>query len=222
MSDLITHILPLAAGAAISPTILTLSVLILSGPHGKGRQAIFTVVNVGLMTAIAIFGTKALSHVAAHKGGGSHAATEGIYVTLGIVLVLLAIREHFHPAKDTDKEDADNAAKSTGLAPARYASLGVIVTATNFTTMALFIPALREIAVSTDPKGDRLLAGAVLVTLATITAWLPLLATIVLPGPATKALASIHDFTTKYKHQIVEVVLIGFGAYMIIKGFSAH
>ena len=217
-----THILPLAAGAAISPTILTLSVLVLSGPHGKARQAIFTAVNIGLMVLIAVFGTKMLSHVASHRGGGSHAVTETIYVTLGIVLVLLSVREHFQPAKDTEKEEAEDAAKSAGLAPVRYMTLGLVMTATNFTTLALFIPALREIAVSTVPSGDRLLAGAILVSLATITSWLPLLGTLVAPGPAGKALTAIHDFTTKYKHQIVEIVLLVFGVYMIIKGLSGH
>jgi cadmium resistance protein CadD (predicted permease) len=160
--------------------------------------------------------------VAGHKGGGSHAATEAIYVTLGIVLVLLSIREHFQPAKDTEKDQADSAAKGTGLSPLRYMSLGVVMTATNFTTLALFIPALREIAVSTASNADRLVAGVVLVVIATVTAWLPLLATVIAPGPAKKALSAIHDFTTKYKHQIVEVVLFVFGAYMIIKGLSKH
>jgi len=222
MSALMSHILPLAAGAAISPTILTLSVLVLSGPHGKARQTIFTAVNVGLMALIAVFGANALRHVSSHRGGGSHATTEAIYVTLGIVLVLLAIREHFQPAKDTEKDDAANAAKGTGLSPLRYVSLGVVMTATNFTTLALFIPALHEIAISTASSSDRVIAGIILVVMATLTAWLPLLATVVAPGPAARALSAIHDFTTKYKHQIVEVVLLVFGVYMIIKGLGKH
>jgi len=222
MSDLMSHILPLAAGAAISPTILTLSVLVLSGPHGKARQTIFSAVNIGLMSLIAVFGANALRHVSSHRGGGNHATTEAIYVTLGIVLVLLAIREHFQPAKDTEKAQADSAAQGTGLSPLRYASLGVVMTATNFTTLALFIPALHEIAVSTASSSDRVIAGLILVVIATVTAWVPLLATVIAPGPAKRALSAIHDFTTKYKHQIVEVVLLVFGVYMITKGLTRH
>lgn len=216
-----THVLPLAAGAAISPTILTLSVLILSGPHGKARQAIFTAVNVGIMILLAILGTKLLTHVAAHKGGGSHAATEGIYVTLGIVMILLAIKERFRPSSESDDETPKEST-AKGVSPAKYASLGVVMTVTNFTTLALFIPALREIAVSKVPDGDKLLAGAILVTMATLTAWLPLLGTVLLPKSAAKVLSAVHDFTTNYKHQIVETVLLVFGVYMLFKGLNSH
>ena len=215
-----THVLPLAAGAAVSPTILALSVLILSGPHGRVRQALVTTVNVGLMTLLAIVGTKLLTHVASHKGGGTHAATEGIYVTLGIVLLLLAVKEHFRPAKDSDeKPPAEEAVPKVGVS--KYLSLGVVVTVTNFTTLALFIPALREISVAKVPGSDKVVAGAVLVAFATVTAWLPLVGTLLFPKPAARALNAIHNFTTTYKHQIVEVVLVGFGVYMVLKGFNA-
>jgi len=219
VGSLITEILPLAAGAAISPTILTLSVLILSGPHGKARQTVFTIVNVALMAAFAIFGANYLSHIAGkHHSGKVHTASLMVDITLGVVLILLAVREHFTPAKDTERDQADDASKSKGLAIPRYALLGVVMTITNFTTLALFLPALKVIGVSHSPSSDKLVAEIFLVIVATITAWLPLLLTAVAPKPAARILGGINQFTTTYKHQIVEGVFLIFGIYLLVKG----
>ena len=219
MGSLITEILPLAAGAAISPTILTLSVLILSGPHGKARQTVFTIVNIGVMSAVAVFGANYLGHVAdKHHSGKVHTGSLVVDITLGVVLILLAVREHFTPAKDTEKDQADDAAKSKGIAIPRYALLGVVMTITNFTTLALFLPALKTIAVSHAPASDMLVAEAFLVVVATVTAWLPLLLTAVAPKPAARILGDINRFTTTYKHQIVEGVFFVFGIYLLVKG----
>ena len=221
MGSLLTHVLPLAAGAAISPTIMTLSVLILGGPHGKARQTVFTVVNVSLMCLLGVFGTAYMAHAAdRHKTGKVNSASVVVDVTLGIVLLLLAIREHYSPAKDTEQDSADEAGKSTGIAVPKYAALGVVMTLTNFTTLALFAPALKEIAISKQPQSTELVVGLILVVIATVTAWLPLLLTVLVPGPAERILGSINHFTTTYKHQIVQVVMLVFGAYLLTKGLT--
>ena len=217
-----SHVLPLALGAAVSPTIMTLSVLVLSGPHGKARQAVFTAVNVGLMSVIAIVGGGILAHAAtSHRSGKVHTASAVIDITLGVVLLLLLAREHWAPATNTEKAQADKAATDPGVAPLKYAGLGVALTVSNFTTLALFLPALKEIGISRQPRINELIAGAVLVIIATVTAWGPLFLTLIAPRPAERILGAINRFTTTYKHQIVQVVLLVFGVYLLVKGIAA-
>ena len=222
MGSLISHVLPLALGAAVSPTIMTLSVLVLSGPHGKARQAVFTAVNVGLMSVIAIVGGSVLAHAATrHRSGKVHTASAVIDITLGVVLLLLLAREHWAPAQDTEKTQAAKAAVEPGVAPLRYVGLGIALTISNFTTLALFLPALKEIGISRQPRINELIAGAMLVIIATVTSWGPLLLSVIAPRPAESILSAINRFTTTYKQQIVQVVLLVFGVYLLVKGLTA-
>ena len=218
MSATFVHVLPLALGAAISPTILTIGVLILSGQHGRLRMAIFTAVNIAAMGVIGIVVIRLVSHaVTKNSSSAVNGGSATVDVVLGIVLLLLAARAIFRDDVDKPEKPKD---EDDSLHPVRYALLGLVFTVTNMTTLALFLPALKEISVAKLPGGEEILVASAVVLIATVTAWLPLLASIVVPGPADRVLASINHFTNVHRKSITVAVLIFFGLYLLIKGLT--
>ena len=65
---------------------------------------------------------------------------------------------------------------------ARSFLLGAGGMATNVTTLALYVPALALIASSGLPLGQRALAGLIILLIALMVAWVPLLLTALIPG----------------------------------------
>jgi len=213
------QIVPLALGAAVSPTILAFSVLVLSGDHGRARMVVFTIMNVLVLIAIGLAGFVIFKHAAGSGPRGQQkAAAAAIDTVLGLILILLGCRNALrHPAaEDSDTKVADSAAHL-----GRYAALGVVMMLSNFTTLALFLPADKEIAISKLPLGDHLAALSVLIVFATVTAWIPLLAVTLAPGPAGRGLGAVNRFVHSYRRQISVVVCFGFGIYLLTKGLSA-
>ena len=219
MSSTFTHVLPLALGAAISPTILTIGIIILAGQHGRARMTIFAVVNIVLMTAIAVIGLKVFAHaVNSNSKDSVSAASAAVDIVLGVVLILLGIRTWYHgESEKTDKpKDTDSA-----LHPVRYVLLAAAFTLTNFTTLILYGPALKTIALAKLPSGDEILITAVLIVIVTITAWMPLLASVIAPKPAGRVLDAVNTFTTVHRRAISIAVLLVFGVYLLVKGLTA-
>lgn len=219
MSDTLAHVLPLALGAAVSPTILTIGILILAGQHGRLRMAIFTACNIGLMVVLAIVGLKVFSHaVTTNSSESMQSISATVDIVLGVVLLLLGVKMWIHG--DSEKTEKPKETDS-GLHPLRYALLGVAFTVTNFTTLVLYGPALKEIALAKLPSDEEILVTAILVAIATVTAWLPLVASVVAPKTATRILGDVKRFTTVHKRTISITVLFVFGAYLLWKGIAA-
>ena len=213
------QVVPLALGAAVSPTILAFSVLVLSGDHGRARMVVFTIMNVLVLIAIGVAGLMIFKHAAGSGPPGQQkAAAAAIDTVLGLILIVFGCRNALrHPTADNAAaKDSDSAAHL-----GRYALLGVAMMLSNFTTLALFLPADKEIAISKLPLSDHLVALAVLIVFATVTAWIPLLAVTLVPGPAGRALAAVNRFVHRYRRQISVVVCFGFGIYLLSKGLSA-
>ena len=181
-------------------------------------MAVFTSTNVLTLILIGTAGLVVFSHSA---GSGSrpqqHAASAAVDALLGLILILFGIRAALKPSVSEEQQEGDH---RRGLQPARYAMLGVVMMLSNFTTLALFLPADKDIAISHASDSARALAFVVLVVLATVTAWLPLLMTSVFPATAAAVLGSINRFTTGYSRQIRAIICFGFGTYLLYKGLS--
>ena len=220
MTSLTSQVLSLALGAAISPTILTVAVVVLSGAHGRARMVVFTAANVLVLSAIGIAGLVVFTHSA---GAGPHpqqkSADAAIDAAIGLILVILGFRSLLKQPNASEQEEKPEASADPKLL--RYMMVGVVMMLSNFTTLALFLPADKDIALAHVAASQRALVLAVLIVVATAAAWLPLLLTCLAPNASRPALQSVSRFTTVYRRQISVVVCFAFGAYLLVKGMSA-
>jgi len=220
MSSLTSEVLPLALGAAVSPTILTVAVVVLSGAHGRARMLVFAAANVLVLSAIGIVGLFVFTHSA---GSGPRpqqkSADAAINAVIGLILLILGFRSLLKRPNAAEQEEKPTSSSDPNLP--RFMLLGVVMMLSNFTTLALFLPADKDIALAHAETVQRALVFAGLIVVATAAAWLPLLLTCLAPNASRPALKAVYRFTTDYRRQISVVVCFAFGAYLLVKGMSA-
>ncbi len=221
MGELLSKVVPLALGAAISPTVLAVGLLILSAPRRPvARGAAFTAGVLAILAGLTAVGLT-LTHHALNGPGQRNPITRAIDGTLGAVLLLLAVTTVLR-ALTTDKESAGPKAAAD---PDKHASLwaafvlGMAMMMSNFSTILLYLPAMREVSASRVAQGDKVVVVAIVFLITSLAATLPLLVRVVAPGPAAGWFAALHGFVTRHQRQIAVVIEVVFGAYLLVKAF---
>src|SRR5260370_36083023 len=93
MGKLLVQVVPLAFGAEVSPTLLTVMVLTISSPRrGLARGVALTAGVLVSLTVLTALGLTVLSHVTSHASATKTAVSDAVDVTVGLVLLALALR----------------------------------------------------------------------------------------------------------------------------------
>ena len=219
MGDLLTKVIPLSIGAAFSPTVLALELLILSGKRSRARSTAFLAGVLVVFAAITALGL-VISH-ATSTSPVQETITKTVDVVAGALLLLLAaatlLRSLVHdsvPPVDGEAKDA----KNPGLFSAFLLGLAIMVS--NFSTILLYIPAMRSISASEVSTGEKALA----VALAFLITAAPILliygfATL-FPAIATPPLNALRGWINRHQRVIGISVEVLFGVYLIYKAFK--
>ena len=209
-------IFPFAFAGALSPMMLTEQTVLLATADGRRAAARYALgaslvllLFVGLVTlfgrAIALPSEPTLS--------------SSLDIALGAVLLLVAAllvylrRRALDPARDPG-----NSRREFSVGPHRALGFGAFSMATNITTLALVVPAAKIIAASGVALSGRVLLVVLLVAIAATPAWLPVALTRVAPGPAERVLDWIRDLIEQRGRQLVVLLLVGLGLFLIVRG----
>ena len=109
-------------------------------------------------------------------------------------------------------------ARRPELGPGAALAFGVGAMATNVTTLALVVPAAKEIAASDLGVPGRAAVVVVLVALASAPAWVPVALTAVAPGPAERALHAVADLIGRRGRALTVWLLAAFGLLLDLRG----
>jgi hypothetical protein len=219
MGSTFVRILPLMAGAAVSPVILLLQVATLASRPSPVRRALLVLSASALVLAVVM----AVLALTDERGGttssGEVVIGAWIKVVLAVLLLLGAIRALLQPAATAaeTKGPADEVTAG-GVHGLRYFLLGVAAMATNFTSFALVMPATHDVNVANLPGTDRvvLYLAIGLVTLAP--AWLPLVGLAALGRRGPVILDQLGDWLRVHHRTIVVAVSLGFAVFLGISG----
>ncbi len=99
--------------------------------------------------------------------------------------------------------------------------VGCLAMATNVTTIALFIPAMKLIAVAGVDDADKAVAGAAVFAITLAVLLLPLAATVFAPQASGKALDGLGSWMQAHQRAINVALSFGFGLYLLVKGVLA-
>jgi hypothetical protein len=238
MGQLIARELPLAIGGAISPVLLVAVVLILGGEHRPRLRALaFAVGNVLTLVVLTVL-VATLFHSVGHTGTGPNTTGAVVDITLGVLLLLYGLgrlAELAYRGSHRDPEGGegagDDAAGATGAAdggvppPGRRGSLGgalalgFALMASNVSTVALYLAALKDIGLAKVDDVDRVVTIAVVIAIMMVPVVVPLGLTVVAPRSSMRTLAGVRAFMTRYRSLITGGFVTGFGALLLIKGF---
>jgi hypothetical protein len=221
VSALLLSVLPLAVGAAISPTLLALQLLVLTGSTKPVARAWALAAGSALVLALfALLGLTLLNHL--HPAEHHHRSLRGaviMFIAAGL-LAALAIRTLRHRPLPADEHTSRTAGRLETAPTYWFVGVGAVGMVLNFSTLILFLPALHEITRSTATLAARTVVFAVLfvVTLAPVLAPVSLVA--VLGDRAAPALAATHTFVTRHSRQIGIAIELVFATYLTVRGFG--
>lgn len=228
MVALLIKLTPLALGAAVSPVMLAATILILSGRERPLRRAI--VFALGATVVISAIGVFALFMLGADSGSGSaeasqtRAHTAGIDVAFGVLLLALAGRQVARIVKGrakpdvSDDEEIEAAVPEHGTATIKYLAGGAAAMLLNFSTIVIYIPAVRILAEPGHTTTEKAV-GLVYVTLvAMAVAIIPITLYALTPGFAARVLEPVGTWTKRHSKEIGAVIMFVFAIYLLSKG----
>ena len=209
MQELLTKVLPLAVGAAISPMIVTVVVLILSTPtRPRLRAWAFTLGATLTLIAVSLVGAQVFHTMHQHVGRDpTGAAVKGVAALLLLVLAWRAWR-----AKPTAGAAAMQ--RLDGASTAGFIGIGALAMLANFSTLVLFIPAVREIVDDQSAAPEKLSVFAIALVVAMLPAWLPAALATILGPRADPLLSRVNMAVTRHSNQINMAICLIFALYL--------
>ena len=149
-------------------------------------------------------------------------------IVLGVLLISIAAtlylirRRAAHRSsarrKKEKKEEKKKEKKKPGIGKRGSFAFGIFSMATDFTSLALLLPAAKIIADSGFGYPERLPLEILLAAFAATPAWLPLALTRVLPRPAKRALGWTDRTIEQRGSQLVAAALLILGIFLVLRG----
>lgn len=209
--NLLAVVVPLGLAGAVSPMLLTEQTVMLSRPEGRKLGRLFALgaifVLAVLVVVLVLFGRSIRLPKTPHLDAQ-------LDVVIGFALLALAAWLRLRKTPEKPPKQREGSDRGAGGAFV----FGCFAMATNFTTLALMVPAAKEVASSHLELAGRAAATLVIIALASIPAWLPLALTRIAPTRADRALEGLSSLTSRHGKQIGFWALVAAGAYFAIRG----
>lgn len=224
---LLLQVLPLAIGAAFSPTVLTVQILLMAdGRSGLARAWGLAVGRTAALVVLCVGGVGLLSLLPDFNTGSPSLAEGVICLIAGAVLALAAFKEWRRPAAP-DHHDRI-AARLSHVHPLVLVPVGFAWQFVSVSTLAMFIPALHLVTSANAPDIVKLAALVELVAVTSLM-WIgPPLYVSQFGDRARANLNAVHDWFGAHGHQITimiegvfSVALLILGAFVTVKTVTA-
>jgi threonine/homoserine/homoserine lactone efflux protein len=204
-------LVPLGLASSVSPVMLTEQTVLLAAPEGRRTGLLYAVgtatVLVVVVGGVVMLGQSLELPAAPHLNASLDLLVGGLLLALALVLRLWRRPERPEQGRTRQRMNP----------PAAYA-FGVFSMATNVTTLALVVPAAKEIAASELAAWEGVVAAALLVTVACVPAWGP----VALVSVATETAGRLLDRVERLIHRrgrLMVVVLVGAaGTFLLVRG----
>jgi hypothetical protein len=221
MGNLLAVVLPLALGAAISPTLLALQLLVLSGGGHKLARAWALAGGAALvLAAFSLLCVTALSRLRPHHGHKSP-TDAAVLILSGVLLGALAVRSRIRTPTVGEKHTPRIGERLTSASSIWFLGVGAVGMVVNFSTLLLVLPAVHEITHSGAAPSDKVTAFVVLYVIVLLPVLAPVVLAQVLGGRADHALDATHRWVGRNSRTIGTVIEAVFAVYLIVKGVRA-
>lgn len=212
--SLFLQVLPLALGAAMSPTFLAMQVVVLTSPApGALRRGWALAVGSMFMLLLISFGGVSLlnSIPVLHTDGPTW--TQAVILALaGVALLVVGRGVQRRPREHEDSI----LVKLVDAKPPFIFAAGAARLAVNASTLALYIPALHVITSSTVDVVVKGLAFLMLFLITELAVLGPVVAVSIAGERAKPVLSHIHDRMEHYSKPVTVVTCVGFGVVLLV------
>lgn len=203
----------------MSPTLLTLELLILAGKtHPKSRAWMFVIGAAVTIFAVGVVATTLLRNVATPDSQAPDPWLLGMKSAITLVLIIIGVRQLL-PTKTVGERHRSRTQQRIASAKTPvFFIVGVVGMLTNVSTIVLYLPAIHLIVHASESESNKLLAATMLWLITIVPILLPVLAVSVVGQRSDAFLARVNAWTTRHTRQI-NAGLCFFFALLI--GFSA-
>ena len=216
------RVVPLGIGAAFTPSLLALQILIVSGDPWR-RRALAVAVGSGLAFGIVgLLFFLGFAQLPVRSTAPSSPDVIGGLIRLGAAGVLTIASVYLfwpHPALQA-RVEAGIKARSARASLLVFFTMAFLLSIKDISSFVLLIPALHDIAVSPVSLLARIIALVVLYALALIGVLAPPAARLMLGRRANGAMQAIYRFTMDNQFRIVGVVSAVMTVYLLVTGIS--
>jgi hypothetical protein len=220
----VLNVVVLAVGAAVSPTILAVVIVVLHRP--QPRRLLAAYLAGGLLTSIAV-GIAIVTSLSELDvvSGSSPAADPIVNFTIGFLSLLVAYvlasdrdagfseRRREKKASKSQRDPWSERVLSRGTAPIAFA-VGVALNLPG----AFYLVALKDIAQAQSSLGNQVAAIVVFNLIMFVLAEVPLLGYSFAPGGTQARVEQLNEWMARNARQIVIVVATTIGLYLVARG----
>lgn len=217
-SELLLQELPLAVGAAVSPLVLILQLMLMARPGARLASSwAFVAGNLLVLLGWTVVG-RSLGHHLSPRQAGSDPVAAHLEIVLALVLLSLALRAMRTPLAAVPQEPV----RPPGRHPLLGAfGLGLGSMAANVTSFVLFLPAAQEVGRSGLRPGQEGLALGLLVLITLVPAWVPPALVMATGSRGRAQLQRLNGFVAGHRRGINAAVALFFALLLGSRGFSS-
>ena len=222
VDELLSRVVPLGIGAAFTPSLLALQILIVSGDPWRRRAL---AVAGGSALAFGIVGLLfflGFAQLPVRSAAPSSPDVVGGLIRLGAAAVLAVASAYLfwpHPALQR-RVEAGIKARAARASVLVFFMMAFLLSIKDISSFVMLIPALHDIAVAPVSIVAKAVALVVLYALALFGVLAPPAARLVLGHRANGALQAIYRFTMNNQFRIVGVVCVVMTVYLIVTGIA--
>lgn len=214
---LLLQVLPLALGAAVSPTVLTVQILLMSdGPAGMARAWGLAIGRTAALVIISLGGYSLLNRLPDVDSDLSSFEEGAIALIGALALALVSLRNWRSPHESGHHNRVEE--RLSHIPALLLVVVGFGWQLVSVSTLALFLPALHLITSSAADDGLKTVALVELVLITSAT-WLGPPIYVRLKGAeATSRLQVVHDWVAARSHRISLGVTVTFSVGLAVWG----
>jgi threonine/homoserine/homoserine lactone efflux protein len=218
--ETIGDLLPAAVAVALSPIPIIAVVLMLGTPRARTNGPAFAVGWVAGMVAVSGL-ILWLAGGADEEGSGASDAVDWLKVAIGVLFLAMAVKQwQGRPRPGREVAMPKWMAAVDSFTPGRSLVLGAALSGVNPKNLALTAAAAATIVQNGLTGGDRVVAVAVFVAIASITVAGAVLFYLLAGERATAPLAAIKEFMGQHNAVIMMVILLILGAKILGDGLA--
>jgi threonine/homoserine/homoserine lactone efflux protein len=224
-SGLIIQIMPLAWGAAVSPVVLSIFLVIMSISDKPRLSGLSFYLGAIIVLLLVLLMGMLLGNSLSSVGAADPKTTAAIDMVVGVILLILAFRnfaikeqehkggifKYLKPGKD-----------STGIVVfGQFFVLGLVSFLTNITTAVFVLAAGKDIALSSAGPGEVTLAIIILTVITLLVVEVPLAIFLIMPHTAHKITKPLNQWISNNGNYVTGLFVLVIGIYITFKGAKA-
>jgi threonine/homoserine/homoserine lactone efflux protein len=224
-SSLLIQIIPLSWAAAVSPTALSLFLVMMSLTDNRKLAGLSFYLGAIVVLLVTVFIGIVLGNSLTSSGHSDPATIAAIDLFLGAILVLLGIRNLFSKGHENSAGalfkylNVENITSNFSKFR-RFFTVGFLTFLINFSTAIFVLAAGRQIGLANAGVGPEIAAILVLTIITLVVVEVPLIFFLALPKTADKVVEPINQWIKKNGNNLIAAFLIAIGLFVIYNGLG--